>query len=276
MHTKSLLFAFFIALSFSNAAWSQIKLQSVKSAEIRSALASQFGIEQTEWFDQIMEVVPGVGSSKALVTEQNLKPYMMPTRKIPDDNLLTSYSVSACLEYYINFDNNYKVNLSPDYIALSMQNEEHLANMEMAFEFLNKNGTVSAAILPYGASAISSAVFATQKYQISNYLHLFRPPTKGKQKIYETRKALMRGHPVLVELMVDENFKNIKEKLYWSPNASAGVNQKQTLVVVGFDEDLKAFEISGAYGREWGTNGYLLIDYSDFEQYVQNGYVLVP
>ena len=277
MHTKLFVFVFFIVLSCCHTTWSQIEIRSIKAPEIKNVLDSRFGIEQTDWFDAIMDIIPGVGSSKAVITEQNLKPYMMPSRKISDEHLLTSYSVSACLEYYINFDHNYKVNLSPDYIALNLQNGEQPIDLEATFEFLNQNGTVSAAILPYGATAISSAVFATQKYTIKNYLHLFRHHTKGKQKIFETRKALMRGHPVLIELIVDEDFKNIKEKLYWSPkNANAKFTQKQALVVVGFDEDLKAFEVSGSYGREWGTNGYLLIDYSDFEKYAENGYVLVP
>lgn len=247
-----------------------------KTGKAAEALQSTIGISDATLFDQLLFYIPGVGSnSKMMLAEQNLKPYMMPPRLATNEALVQSYAIAASLEYYINYKNNYKTNLSPDYIALSLQSQEKLGGIEETLKFLVSDGTVSAAIMPFGSTAISSAVFATQKHQIKNYLHLFRPETKGKQKIYETKKSLMRGHPVVMELEVDDKFKSIKNKVFWTPNQAAAASI-QTVVIVGYDEDMKAFEIMGARGSDWGINGYLLVDYDDFEKFSKNAFVLVP
>lgn len=272
------MFLLFFGLTFYQMSHAQIKSDQYtpKTGKAAEILQTTIGIADAEMFDQLLFYIPGVGSkSKMMLSEQNLKPYMMPPRLASNEALVSSYSLSACLEYYINYKNNYKANLSPDYIALSLQSQEKIGSIEEALKFLVSNGTVSAAIMPFGSTAISSAVFATQKHQIKNYLHLFRPETKGKQKIYETKKSLMRGHPILLELQVDEQFKSIKDKVFWTTNSSAK-KSTQMVVIVGYDEDMKAFEIMGSRGSDWGINGYLLIDYDDFEQFSQNAYVLVP
>lgn len=244
-----------------------------KTGKAAEALHQTVGISDATLFDQLLFYVPGVGSnSKMMLTEQNLKPYMMPPRLTTDESLVNSYALAASLEYYVNYKNNYKDNLSPDYIALSLQDKK--TNLEESINFLVKEGTVSAAIMKFGATAIPSAVVATPKHQIKNYLHLFRQETKGKQKIFETKKSLMRGHPVLVELQVGSGFSSIKNKVFWTPSSSKGITQ--TLTIVGYDEDMKAFEVMGSWGSDWGINGYLLIDYEDFEQFTINGFVLIP
>lgn len=253
-------------------------VQTPKSAtKVLELLKTQVGISDATYFDQIMGVVSGIGSnSQQLLAAQSVKAYMMPPRKAGDKDWLDSYAVTSCLEFYINNGSNYKVNLSPDYVQLSLRKGDKFAKTHDAFQFLMNDGTVSAAILPYGASAISSAVYATQKYQIKNYLHLFRPDTKSKQKIYEARKALMRGHPVMVQMKVDAGFDKLENTRYWTPSATTK-DSKTTVsgIIVGYDEDLQAFELLSFKGTEWGNNGYILVDYDDFSNYAEEGYVLV-
>lgn len=252
--------------------------QTVKSAaEMLQLLNTQVGIEDARYFDEIMGTVPGLGSSAAqLLAAQSVKSYMMPPREANGKSNMESYAMAACLEFYTNNNQNYKINLSPDYIQLSLRNGEKLPTLGEAFKFLMDNGTVSAAILPYGATAISSAVYATQKYQIKNYLHLFRPDSKPRQKIYETRRALMRGHPVLLQMKTDDSFLTLKNTRYWTPAATtANSTTTETVIAVGYDEDLEAFELLTFRGTGWGNNGYIYVDYDDFGNYVEEGFVLV-
>lgn len=230
------------------------------------------GVTDAEMIDLLMPVMPGIGStSNTLLTEQSVKPYMMPPRKMGKLGKTTAYALAAAMEYYFNFNQNFKDNLSPDYISLSAGSDA----IDDAFKFLNLNGTVSAAIMPYDASAISTGVYATQKYKISNYLHIFRETTPGRQKTFELRKALMRGNPVILDLLVTPDFTGLKNVRSWR---ALGAKPSVPIMVlaVSYDQDIEAFEVYGFWGQEWGINGYLWLDYTEVEKYAQNAYVLLP
>lgn len=231
------------------------------------------GVESAELIDQLMIVMPGVGhDSREMLEEQSVKTYMMPPRLTSQDGNPATYALATCLEYYVNFDRNYKVNLSPDYIDLSLTERQ----LREAFSFLVTNGTVSAAIMPYGSSSISPSVNATPKYQIENFLLIYREEVRERQKIYQTRKALMRGNPVLIEMDVPSDFATLAGMASWENASRAGKGSTEFLVVVGYDENREAFEVMGTYGSGWGRNGYLWIPYDDFGKRVNMGYVIVP
>ena len=235
----------------------------------------EIGVTNLELIDQLMVTVPGVGSNtRDMLMEQSVKAHMMPVRKVGFRGSDLSYTLASCLEFYINLEKNYKDNLSPDYITLSLQNSGKQVTVEEGFRFLVENGTVSAAIMPYDAGAITNAVYATPKYKINNFLYIFRDVTQGRQKIFETRKALMRGNPVLIELQADASFKNISGDISWK--ASRNGDQRFPLIVVGYDEGREAFEVRSSWGTGWANNGYIWISYDDFGKYTLNGFVVVP
>jgi len=249
------------------------------SAQIKSKSAAgktmEIGVTNLELIDQLMVTVPGVGSNtRDMLMEQSVKAHMMPVRKVGFRGSDLSYTLASCLEFYINLEKNYKDNLSPDYITLSLQNSGKQVTVEEGFRFLVENGTVSAAIMPYDAGAITNAVYATPKYKINNFLYIFRDVTQGRQKIFETRKALMRGNPVLIELQADASFKNISGDISWK--ASRNGDQRFPLIVVGYDEGREAFEVRSSWGTGWANNGYIWISYDDFGKYTLNGFVVVP
>ena len=233
------------------------------------------GISDAALFDQLMVTVPGVGSNSRLVQEQqNLKPYMMPVRQLGVRGDDWSYALAGCLEYYVNLNRNYKDNLSPDYIHLSLQSQGRRPSIEEGLRFLATNGTVSAAIVPYDAGEIPSAVFATNKYTINNYLHIFSGFATQREKVFEVRKALMRGNPVLVDFMADAAFPTLGANRVWEPGRQN--DNRYTLIVVGYDETQQAFEVMSCWGSDWANNGYLWVRYSDFAGAANNGYVMVP
>lgn len=230
------------------------------------------GVTDATLIDQLMK--PLGSNVRDLLEQRNLKPYMMPVRDAGNKGNEQAYIVASALEYYVNLNRNYKENLSPDYISLSLNVAGKQPTIEENLLFLTQNGTVSAAIMPYGATTITGAVFATPKIKIENYLYLFRDLTKDSQRVFETKKALMRGHPVIAEFKADESLRNLKNTRQWSPEG--GNQQDYTLMVVGFDETQDAFEVLSCWGADWGLNGYAWIRYNDFGKYAVNGYVIVP
>ena len=239
--------------------------------------AAQLGITESTMIDQMMDFIPEVGKKgkgPELIQRQNIRSYMMPVRKVHSNGDELSYLLASCLEFYVNLNSNYKVNLSPDYIALNLNNAGRKVTPKSAFQLLANDGTVSAAILPFGSNSLNSGVYATQKYRINNYLHLFREETRPRQRIFETRKALLRGHPVLIQLKANASAKDISNRRYWKSVGNS--NTIMPLIVVGYDEVEKAFEVTSSWGNNWGDNGYIWLSYDDFEKYAVNGFVLVP
>ncbi|MEM1219953.1 MAG: hypothetical protein AAGH79_13625 [Bacteroidota bacterium] len=232
----------------------------------------QLGISEPQLIEALMKTMPGLGSnSREMLNEQSLKAFMMPPRQSPAQSSRNCYAVAACLEFYTNYSKNYKSNLSPEYIYLNLAQDQ----LKEALAFAAQTGTVSAAIMPFGSSTVSMAVRNTDKFQIQNYLHLYRAEARPRQKILETRQALMRGNPVIVEMKVTADFPFLKNLRTWEPGGDR-TDQVEPLIVVSYSEERQAFEVLSSYGREWASNGYLWVSYNDFARLVNNAYVLIP
>lgn len=239
-------------------------------AQVEKSGYKIIGISDQELIEEMMLVLEEVGSSsRELMREQSLKSYMMPNRKSPELNRNNAYMVATCMEFYVNFNSNFKVNLSPDFMAIQggTTYKDLLGNLVTL-------GTVNAAIFPYGSQYLNEAVNSTKRYQAENYLHIFRPDIGSRQKIFELRKALMRGNPVMVDIKVDEAFINLSNTSSWKYTGTGGSNV-QPIVVTGYSEERKAFEVTGAYGNRWARDGYAWVSYDDMGDLAENAYVLV-
>lgn len=233
------------------------------------------GISAPELIDQMMVIMPGLGSNaKAMMNEQSVKPYLMPPRNVGQRGTVMSYALATCLEFYANFDQNYKVNLSPDFLSRKLA-QEGSADVKNALRLLVTDGTVSADALPYDAPQMRTEEANAKKYQIANYLQIFGANHRNTQKVFEAQKALMRGNPVVVELSVPKSFREIKDLRFWSNTGEPG-GTPVPFVVVGYNMELEAFEVQSSWGTNWASDGYLWLDFKDFGEMAKGGYVMVP
>ncbi|MEL6924667.1 MAG: C1 family peptidase [Bacteroidota bacterium] len=234
-------------------------------------------VEDADLIDKLMLTLPGFSrDARSSLTEQSVRNFMMPPRTLGKRGSNISYTLAACLEFYTNFGRNYKVNLSPDYISLSIPKQTSDIVWKDGFRFLADNGTVSAAIMPFDAAAISTGVYATEKYTIDNFLQILKADLPKRQKAFEVRKALMRGNPVMIELEASEAFAKIEGQKQWEPDNEDGTSVTYPLIVVSFDQSREAFEVFNPWSPTWGMNGYMWMHYNDFGKHVQRGYVMVP
>ena len=232
------------------------------------------GLEDATLLDQMMYYIPGVGSnSREELLRQNIKSYMMPIRQAPSPQMEWAYALAGAVEFYQNLNNNYKDNLSPDYLTLNLAAQGKRPVMEDGLRFLVQQGTVSAAIVPYGSATIPTAVYSVPKYTIANFGYLFRPETRPRNRIFETRKALSRGNPVIVELSTDATFTSLKANTY---STAVPSGETHYLTVVGYDGNSNTFELRGILGRHWADAGYVRISYDDFGRLAKTGFVLIP
>lgn len=232
------------------------------------------GISDAIAIDQLMFYIPGVGSpSREELLRQNIKSYMMPIRQSPTPGMEWAYALAGAVEYYQNLNTNFKDNLSPDYITLSLAYQGNAPSITDGLKLLVKQGTVSAAIVPYGSPVIPNAVYSVPKFSIANFGYLFQPETRARNRVFETRKALSRGNPVIVELLTDASFINLRNGNYTTAQPGA---EAHYLTVVGYDSEAETFELRGVFGRLWANAGYVRISYDDFGRLAKTGYVLFP
>lgn len=249
------------------------KAQQAPQPPVTYSSRSAFGIRNTDRLEQYLKIIDGVGSSATdILSEQSLKSYMMPPRKSNTDKNSGEYALTACFEYYVNLNSNYKDNLSPDYLSLNVIS----GNIEDDLSFLANTGTVSASVFPFYSPGITPGVNSSLKYKIKNFVQLFQTTTKAQQKIYDLRKAIMRGHPVTVELRITQEFQKLQQTKFWNyRNGDKNFIGSKYLVAVGYDDERKAVELLNSSGREWGNGGYIWVSYDDFGELSINGYVLM-
>ena len=273
-HSLAILFFFFVSV---NLLLAQDNPFSKRGNDI-SIKGKLKGISDQALIQDLMPQLPGFDNkSHDLLKEASVRNFMMPPRKLSKRGTYVAYVLASCLEFYTNYNNNYKVNLSPDYISLSTSRNDDEGSLLDGFNFLANNGTVSAAIMPYGAAAISTGVYATEKYKIQNFLHIFSKDTQRRQRVYEIRKALMRGNPVIIEIVADKDFQQFEgEKKYKYQNVNKAKAITYPLIIVGFNQSTESFEVFNPWNNAWGSNGYLLFNYDDLSKVAQNGFVMIP
>ncbi|MGB3545808.1 MAG: C1 family peptidase [Saprospiraceae bacterium] len=240
----------------------------------RQAEKAAIGLSDAAAIDQLMFYIPGIGSpSREAMERQSVQPYLMPVRQLADTRLDWAYALTSSLEYYANLNRNFKDNLSPDYLSLSLRASGRQVSLEDGLRFLAETGTVSASIMPYGSVTIPPAVYATQSYRITNYLHIFRDVTRPRERVFEVKKALSRGNPVIVQMSTGADFDALRTSLYQPVGTT---DRTSSLVVVGYDQNAETFQLRANKGRDWAEGGYVNVGFEDFGRLARDGYVLVP
>ena len=94
-------------------------------------------------------------------------------------------------------------------------------------------------------------------------------------KIRNIKKALSQGHPVAVGIYKEFNFyrKNYKKS---SITISNEIDKKRghAILIIGYDEFSKTFEIMNSFGTSWGEEGFVKVKYSQLCKILRYGYVL--
>ncbi|MBD0331784.1 MAG: C1 family peptidase, partial [Chitinophagaceae bacterium] len=97
----------------------------------------------------------------------------------------------------------------------------------------------------------------------------------GNASIQEIKTYLANKFPVVIGANVDEAFKRWKPANEVFKN-STSMGEGHALTIVGYDDAKSAFRIVNSWGKEWGDNGFIWIDY-DFllNSFVQKGNIYI-
>lgn len=155
------------------------------------------------------------------------------------------------------------------------------AELNQGLAFLKEKGNVLYRDFPIETNCDS--VPAAQLFQkaklnrLKDFTTLFQPDEKSETKIMRVKSSLVRNKPVVIGIVVLNNFLNLRRgDEMWYPNiGKTDLFGGHAMVVVGYDDGLKAFEVMNSWGKEWANDGYVWIRYDDFAHYCKYAYQLL-
>ena len=156
---------------------------------------------------------------------------------------------------------------------------EYGARIEDGFKLLKEKGDVLSKIYDsdvsdcYREPSLEELAEANL-FTILDYATLFGPEDQKGIKINKTKISLVQDRPVVVGMEIRKNFYRIRNgEQFWFPEVgNTDPGGGHAMVVVGFDEVKKAFEIMNSWGELWGNQGFIWVKYDDFAKYCKYGF----
>lgn len=113
--------------------------------------------------------------------------------------------------------------------------------------------------------------------RMKSFAALFTPDAAPETKVERVKLALAGNKPVVVGMVVLENFLTLKSSdPVWYPGiGKTNVFGGHAMVVIGFDDSRKAFEVMNSWGTGWANGGFAWIRYDDFASYCKYAYQFV-
>jgi len=90
----------------------------------------------------------------------------------------------------------------------------------------------------------------------------------------EIKAQLSKGRPVVVGILIYENFYNLKGKEVYNKAGGAPLGG-HAITIVGYNDSDKTFKFINSWSEQWGDKGYGYIDYKWFSRVCQAAYVMI-
>jgi fibronectin type 3 domain-containing protein len=212
------------------------------------------------------------GAAPELAKDVDLSPFFP---KPGDQGMIgscTGWSIAyACKSYHENIERNWGVNtnehiFSPSFIYNQINGgSDGGAPIEAAIAVVIQKGCASLSTMPY-----------TENLQTQPNQNAFNEAIQFKAKSFAkvdynnleaVKEVLARGNPVIIGMMIYENFYDYKGGVLTS--SSGALLGGHAMCVLGYDDGKKAFKIINSWSTYWGEGGYGWIGYDLFKKEVK-------
>jgi C1A family cysteine protease len=95
-------------------------------------------------------------------------------------------------------------------------------------------------------------------------------------EIEDIKYYISNGNPIIIAIKVYDNFVKpevVNGEYFYKTYQQRGDQGGHAIVVVGYDNNRNAFKIINSWGRDWGNDGFLWIDYDVFSKIVREAYI---
>jgi uncharacterized protein (TIGR02145 family) len=151
------------------------------------------------------------------------------------------------------------------------------SNERGVLDVLKESGVCTWDMMPYSDKGCSTLPNSEQLVEAKNYkiLKYERIDEFNEQKIKNT---LLNDHPIIIACEVDNDFGNRLFNLINPPiwKEVRGKTSGHAMIIMGYDDKKKAFKIQNSWGAQWGTGGYVWMDYEAAPTLIQQAYIVYP
>lgn len=184
----------------------------------------------------------------------------------------TGYYLKSFQENYEDVENgvNTKNNkMSPAYIYNQIKVTDCFGGsvIKDGLDILKNQGIVDLNVMNYNENDCDRQPTDPEKvlaepYRIENYFYL------DPEKVFEQTKAsLLNNQPVVIAIKIDRSYFGARDEngeyIYEKFKSEDG---SHAMMVVGYDDNRNAFKVVNSWGKEWGNQGFVWIDYSAFQE----------
>lgn len=139
-----------------------------------------------------------------------------------------------------------------------------------ALNLLKRGGVSTLENFPYLEGSCSSVPSETVKNQAKDFAIADWRRVNTKDDV-EIKSQLNAGFPIVIGMMVDDGFEQLgHNQIYYGPSGKE--KGGHAMVVVGYDDNKKAYKLFNSWGTNWGTNGFGWVSYSAFKNRVREAY----
>ncbi|MDH4473323.1 MAG: C1 family peptidase [Fluviicola sp.] len=167
---------------------------------------------------------------------------------------------------------------SPSYVYQNIRQGDCTSGtyITSALDFMKTSGNVPLSYFPYDENSCTKPS-ADLKQDAINYTikNWFR--VEDINNLTEIKTYLSQGIPIAIASYTDKAFQNFENKsdndvFTWkSGNYKGGYH---AMLAVGYDDLKGAVKVMNSWGTNWGTRGFVWIDYASFRTMVNEGYVV--
>lgn len=125
-----------------------------------------------------------------------------------------------------------------------------------------------------GCNTITSAVdHLASSFKIKDFYTLFSSDTSSlEQRIVATRESISSDKPVIIGMLSRPSLHRVGSEGMYRPSEIEPITGGHAVVVVGYDDRTRTFEIMNSWGTKWGNEGFFRMSYDDYARDVKYGY----
>ncbi len=141
-----------------------------------------------------------------------------------------------------------------------------------AFDLLRTKGIASLEKDPYDPSDYTSKPDANADNEAKNYKIAWSKKI-DKTDLQGLKSYLSKGYPVIIAISFDEEFmKRDGDALVTDMEVNAQ-SMGHAMILVGYDENKKAFKLMNSWGTGWRDGGYCWITYDAFKKCIRECWI---
>jgi len=209
----------------------------------------------------------GIGSCVAWALGYGAQSIELAQKKgVTDRNQITRDAFSSMYIYnYVKVDANYPT-CRGSYAENALNHVKTKGNVLLS----DYNPNICSETPPYRLDEIA------KKHKIKDWTSLFKTSDSKERKLDFIKNAIAQNKPVVICMRLTKTFYTTSG--IWNPGDDPnpyGEHGRHAMVIVGYNDIERTFEIMNSWGTSWGNAGFIKIRYDDFLTYLDAAFQIV-